>query len=397
MNHKKRMKEEWMKENPTIFTAQKTVGKEILRKFRTKTLITLCAPPQWGKTGVSLYVSYKLSLKKTKHVFYLTGMSDKSWVDQTKERVLSIWKDNVYHRNTLNRFQDRLFDLREENKDKNIFLIIDECHIANKTDNMLSEMMEELGITDIDELKEKNIKILQISATPSNALIDAEKWNENHSKVVPVLNPRYVSFHTFIDNERMKSTYELTDFQQAELFIDHFERFPNFRHHFVRISSKGPTGKFTYQKTKTNMSILCERKSYDIIELNGSLDKMTVDKIYESLQSQPQNHVIIIIKDMLGAAKTMDDTYIGCVHESTPDQKDYSSEVQGLPGRLCGWTKQKGPDSPIIFCNRDIIETYLDLYDTDFDFEELSLWKDNKVKTNRKGEIISKSSYLSLH
>lgn len=391
------IKKVWFKENPNIFSDQKTVGKEILHKFKTKTLITLCAPPQWGKTGVSLYVSYKLSRKKTKHVFYLTGMSDKSWVEQTKDRVLSVWKENVFHRNTLHRFKDRLLDLKEKGKDQDIFLIIDECHIANKTENMLSEIIEGFGITDIRELKQKNIKILQISATPSNALIDAEKWSENHSKVVPVLSPQYVSFHTFIDNERMKSTYELSDFKQAELFTDHFERFPNPRYHFVRISSKGPTGKFTYHKIKTNLSILCERKSYDLIELNGSTDKIEINKIYSFLSTQPNNHVMILIKDMLGAAKTINDSYIGCVHESTPDHKDYSSEVQGLPGRLCGWTKQKTLDSPIIFCNRDIIETYLDLYDSDFNFEELSLWKDNKVKTNRKGEIISKSSYLSLY
>ena len=395
--YRKIVKKEWKKENPNIFHDQKIVGKEILRKFTSKTLITLCAPPQWGKTGVSLYVSYKLSLQKIQHVFYLTGMSDKTWVDQTKERVLSIWKDNIYHRNTLHRFKNRLFDLKGKQNDKNILIIIDECHIANKTDNMLSEIVEELGIKDIDELKEKNIKILQISATPSNALIDAEKWKENHCKVVPVLSPHYVSFHTFMDDERMKSPYELSDFRQAELFIDHFDRFPNQRYHFVRISSKGPSGKFIYHKTKTNLSIVCDKKSYDIIELNGSLDKMKVDQIYSLLSTEPPNHVIIIIKDMLGAAKTIDDTYIGCVHESTPNQKDYSSEVQGLPGRLCGWTKQKGSYSPIIFCNQEIIETYLDLYDSDFDFEELSLWKDNKVKTNRKGEIISKSSYLSLY
>jgi len=102
---------------------------------------------------------------------------------------------------------------------------------------------------------------------------------------------------------------------------------------------------------------------------------------------------------MLGAAKTIDDTYIGCVHESTPDQKDFSSEVQGLPGRLCGWTKQRGNHSPIIFCNREIIESYIRLYQNNFNFNEFEItsWKDSKIRINRKGEIVSKKSYLQLN
>ena len=75
--------------------------------------MTLCAPPQWGKTGVSLYVSYKMSLNRTKEVFYLTGMSDKTWIEQTRERVLPSWKKNIYHRNTLQKLLIRLLDLKE--------------------------------------------------------------------------------------------------------------------------------------------------------------------------------------------------------------------------------------------------------------------------------------------
>ena len=132
--------------------------------------------------------------------------------------------------------------------------------------------------------------------------------------------------------------------------------------------------------------------------MNGSVPKSEINSIFESLSVQPNEHTIILIKDMLGAAKTIDDKYIGCVHESTPDKKDYSSEVQGLPGRLCGWTKQKGNYSPILFCNREIIETYLNLYDTEFSYDNDDLidWNDNKVRVNMKGEVVSKKSYLSL-
>ena len=399
--YKSTLSKEWLKEKKKgtlVFEDQKKVGEQIVKAFSTKVLVTLCAPPQWGKTGVSLYVSYKMSLNKTKDVFYLTGMSDKTWIEQTRERVLPSWKRNVYHRNTLQHLLVRLLDMKINKKDKHILLIIDECHIANKTDNILNEIMERLHIRDIEKLMKKDIKILQISATPSNALVDAERWSKYHQKIVPVISKDYVSFHSFIEREKLKTPYELLDLSQCERLLEHFDRFPDKRYHFVRVSSKGPSGKFKYGKVKSNMRILCSRNNFSLIEMNGSVQKSEVNQIFDSLKYEPTEHTIILIKDMLGAAKTIDDSFIGCVHESTPDKKDYSSEVQGLPGRLCGWTKQKGVHSPIIFCNREIIETYLNLYDTEFSYEndDLIEWSDNKVRINMKGEVISKRSYLSL-
>ena len=51
-----------------------------------------------------------------------------------------------------------------------------------------------------------------------------------------------------------------------------------------------------------------------------------------------------------------------------------------------------------LFCNREIIETYLNLYDTEFSYDNDDLidWNDNKVRVNMKGEVVSKKSYLSL-
>lgn len=395
------LSKEWLserKKGKLVFPEQKKIGKEIVKAFSEKILVTLCAPPQWGKTGVSLFVSYKMSLYKTDKVFYLTGMSDKSWVEQTKKRVLPSWEDNVYHRNTLHKLLLKLLDMKLEKKDKNILLIIDECHIANKTDNILNEIMEHLHIKNIEKLMKKNIKILQISATPSNALVDAEKWEKYHQKIIPVITNQYVSFDSFIKKEKLKTPYELLDFTQCEMFIEHFNNFPNNRYHFVRVSSKGPSGNIKYNRVKSQLKLLCEKKDYSLIEMNGTIHKSEINNIFHSLSYEPEKHTIILIKDMLGAAKTIDDSYIGCVHESTPDKKDYSSEVQGLPGRLCGWTKQKGTHSPILFCNRDIIETYLNLYNSKFSYDndENIEWTDNKIRINMKGEIVSKRSYLNL-
>ena len=64
---------------------------------------------------------------------------------------------------------------------------------------------------------------------------------------------------------------------------------------------------------------------------------------------------------MLGASKTSD-KYIGSVHESLPNEKDNSSEIQGLPGRILDGLKEE--DMPVLkFTAKEIVENYLKLYD----------------------------------
>ena len=292
----------------------------------------------------------------------------------------------------------RIMNLRIKKKDKNILLIIDECHIANRKEHMLSEIMEGLGIQNIRYLKKKNIRILQISATPSNALIDGEKWGNYHTKITPSISKGYISFQSFIDQNRMKSLYELLNYSQCETFINHFLSFKNPRYHFIRSVSKGSTGKYCYGRIKNNLQTICDSKKYHLIEMNAAIPKSTIDEIYSSLSTQPDKHTILLIKDMLGAAKTLDDSFIGCVHESTPMKKDYSSEVQGLPGRMCGWKKKEGKNAPLLFCNQEIIEQYIQLYHSNFNFldEDIIEWRDSKLRLNLKGKLSSSESYLSL-
>tara|TARA_Y100000389_G_C17029705_1_gene302840 strand:- start:150 stop:521 length:372 start_codon:yes stop_codon:yes gene_type:complete len=100
---------------------------------------------------------------------------------------------------------------------------------------------------------------------------------------------------------------------------------------------------------------------------------------------------------MLGASKTITDKFIGSVHESLPREKDNSSEIQGLPGRMCGWTKRRGISGPRIYCKTEIVENYLKLYDSGFDFHmEDLLWKDSRLKVNGDGKIKSIESYISI-
>lgn len=406
MTNKKKLKKEWISEKKLyrkngsllIHDPQKEVAKKIILEFSSNDLVTLCAPPQWGKTGVSLFVSYMMARKKgidPKNVFFITAMSDKSWLEQTKERVLPMWRNNVYHRNTLHYLEDRIDKLKREKKNKNILIIIDECHLANRRDFTIGKIFDSINIKDPRILKEKNIKILQISATPSNTLIDAEEWS-NHAKVCPRFNNNYVSFQTFLDEDRLREPFNLMTEEGCENYFSEV-CFNTPKYHFVRSVSSGTTGRSVYSLTKSCIQKQCLKYNTELIELNMTKTRGQIKKIFQDLDKQPRKHTFILIKNMLGASKTLSDKFIGSVHESSPIEKDNSSEIQGLPGRMCGWTKRKGITGPKIYCQREIIENYLKLYDSEFDFHTRDLlWKDSRLKINEKGKIKSVESYISI-
>ena len=72
MKTRKYLKKEWIKEKKIykkkgsllVHEPQKIIAKQIIKEFSSNDIVTLCAPPQWGKTGVSLFVSYIMAKKK---------------------------------------------------------------------------------------------------------------------------------------------------------------------------------------------------------------------------------------------------------------------------------------------------------------------------------------------
>ena len=148
---------------------------------------------------------------------------------------------------------------------------------------------------------------------------------------------------------------------------------------------------------QTNLEVLCEEKNFTFIEMNMEMERKEIKKLFENLKNKPEKNTFILIKNMLGASKTLDDTYIGSVHESFPAKKDYNSEVQGLPGRICGWTKRRGKDGPRIYCDGFILEKYIDLYKSNFSYSgEDFMWRDSRLKVNLSGDLRSKTSFITL-
>ena len=159
--------------------------------------VCLIAQPGTGKTGtaqaVMIHMATNLNddeLIYTENIINCTGMSDNDWETQFKNSVLPAFKDNIFHRQNLIKQKDKLQAL------KNALIIPDECHIASGIKMTIAKILKEAGILDVKVLEIRNIKMLDISATPDAVLNDYKKWGGKCAtiKIQPV--PSYKGFET---------------------------------------------------------------------------------------------------------------------------------------------------------------------------------------------------------
>ena len=118
-------------------------------------------------------------------------------------------------------------------------------------------------------------------------------------------------------------------------------------------------------------------KRFSLIELNMTKTESEVQEIYDSLQEKPEKHTFILIKNMLGASKTLDDEFIGSVHETHLQRKITLQKFRTSRGDCVVGRRKEGKDGVKIFCDRFIIERYVELYSSQFDYEKEEFeWSD---------------------
>jgi len=343
----------------TIHTEQREKAEEIfhLLEYESKLLITFVSSPQWGKTGVAVHLMYMMDLPP-QNIFLISGMSDKQWKAQTKERVLPCFKNQVFHRNDLVKMSALLKDKQ------NVLIIIDECHFGSENNQTLNRCLFASNILDINNMQKNNIKIVCISATPGNVLLDAKRWGTYHETVIAHnTNPLYTGFDTLLREQRIMSCPNLKKVEEVEALFDFIEnRFKTPRYHIIRSSTR--------MLLDSKILELIGNKRYTFMMYNSlQNEKLSIDAL---LNTKPSNHHFIFIKGYWRAAKTLNDTHIGiCLDQS----KDYTCTVQGLGGRLLGYNRQSGDSAPVLFGNIDAIEEYISILENNVDYSQCKRYR----------------------
>lgn len=379
-----------------IYPAQQRVADAIVKTFADEDalLITMVAPMQWGKTGVMAAVGFGVINHLTKpfdsnSVFIITGMADNDWRDQTQERFPATWAKNVMHRGELAGNIEAMKTL------ENALFIIDECHYGALADGLVDKFFEGIGIKSIDALKSRNVRIFQVSATPDNVLLEAEQWNQPdeprfHEVICPTYPESYMSLRKIADEGRMLTAATLYNDGAGEL-ARAVNTFAEPKWHILRLPS-GPKSKAKQIAILAKLAELGAAHGWAEPINHFGATRMDDDLLSDA----PNKHTFILIKGLLRAAKTLDDTHIGVVYEPHGESKSDSSEAQGLPGRLCGHGKQSGSGAPVLFCNTESMANYCDLMESGFNYTLGDLeFKSATVKKRDGEDPIVKPSFCN--
>jgi hypothetical protein len=338
-----------------MFPNQIQFGKDIAAAFSpTVFSILAVALTQSGKTGSMLSV---LDHVPHDHAFIITGLSSVEWMAQTKERFPPELSDSIFHRNQFPSFVKKVTGL------KNVLIIIDENQIAFKEQQSVHMAFLEAGIMHLDELRQKNVRVVHFTATPNNT---DQFINHDFSDVVFMKpDPSYSSAYDLYQQGRILEYKDLAgllpgkDYSKVcwlnpKSYVDVdpvvFQNLDEIRPYL-----KEPR----YHIIRTNHSYF-----HDVTILNFKIafpdaefrSEMDLDL---TLAVKPLKHTFLFIKEKLRCAKTLQKDYLGVLYERLTKKPVMNTILQGLVGRLTGYHSNK---DAVVFSNPDLVLKYHEMW-----------------------------------
>lgn len=372
-----------------IFDNQNDIASRVVTAFRDRKIINIMviAPPQSGKTG-SMYATIKYFLEKenmpVENIYIITGLSSCDWTKQTKERFPESVRDNVFHRNELVKFVDKI------KGKKNILIIMDEIQIASTIKNTIYKTFKAAGLFNKQSLYDNDVKIVEYSATPNGTIYDFLKWGDASIKILADPGVGYLSsvdmetqcrvrqcgdlYNRDTDPETMKESEKKIMKNFDELRCD-IERYKDQRYHIIR-THNGSSKDITI----ANFKKIFGEKKYNYLSYD---QKGEIIDINNTLKDKPKKHTFIFIIEKLRCAKTLTNKYIGvCYERYTGKTPDDSVIIQGCLGRLLGY---KDNGDSICYTYIDSIKKYEKLWNSNF--EEDVGWNSNTTKRDKNQQL----------
>lgn len=364
-----------------IFENQEIIAGNVVNQFKNTKIINVMviAKTQSGKTGsmiatIKQYLTDANNIIPIENIYIITGLSSREWKDQTKERMPESIQSRVFHRSELpETFVDDV-----KNK-KNVFIIMDEIQVAAKKGQTIYKTFEKAGLLSKQNLYEKDIKILEYTATPDGTIYDLMKWNNASSKILADPGDSYVSSYKLYTQKRVRQFKDLCGYDKETDKITNqtteniqeikylIEKYPNPLWHFIR-TKNGEFQKITITNFK---KIFGDDYNYITYDMEDDMSD-----INDKLKTKPLKHTFIFIKERLRCAKTLIKSYLGIVYERYSVSCDDAAIIQGLVGRLTGYDDNH---FSICFTNIESIKKYEKLWDSNFEDTSVK-WRSKTTK-----------------
>ena len=347
-----------------IYENQKIDAHNITEKFHNDNLrcISIIKRTKVGMDGLMIEIAKNITTHSDvefvihwKNVFFLTGMSNKTWENDFKEKIPNCFKENVYHHGQLQKSKVKLENIQ------NALIIIDEIDNGDKNFQKLHNILKNNGLLDIKYMEENNIRFIFVSATIKNELDELKKWGDKHEKYSMTIPDNYISHNDFLERGIIKEYYEINNYETAEKWVkkDIIDNYgDDFRVHIIRTD-------------KNNVSIIksvCLR--YGILFKNHtSADRISDEDLTDIFDNKVKTqHIVLAIKGFYRRATLIPNQWkekIGATHERCVKNFDTNVQIQGLPGRMTGYWKdiiENGHKTGPHRCAIEAIEQYEEFF-----------------------------------
>jgi hypothetical protein len=382
----------------SLFPNQIDFGKHIAESFKSDPSlfnILAIALTQSGKTGSMLSVIHncvKQFHTPLSHCFIITGYSSKLWLQQTKERMPKHIHNNIFHRNTLNKFIQKCIHK------KNVLIITDETHIASLHAQAIHRAFKQLSIFDTKHIYEFDIKLVHFTATPDGIAANLSKWKFGHKTCIMNPPPTYISPFHLLDHNRVFQAKDLCGFDKdGNLYnaavYDNIREILNYicihqpKYHLIRTHNG-----VLHLQTIRNFQHAFQQFDFDFrSETNiHSLDDLMI--------ISPKKHTFIFIKEKLRCAKTIHKTHLGILYERHVKLFNDSAVIQGFIGRLTGFHHNT---SSVVFSNISSIQKYRLFWNAQFSYcfgqyQEQKIPRWNSISTLAKPPHAKVSAFFAF-
>lgn len=399
-HQRQRIKMEWdheterlaCKSKQIVYPNQQEAANKVIQAYEDGALaVCLIAQPGTGKTGTAQAIMYHYATHSddaqfilSENILVCSGMSDNDWEKQFKKGILPSFKEQVYHRQNFIKQKEKLSNLT------NGLIIPDECHIASSKHMTVATIMKETGLLDIENLKARKIKTLDISATPEAVLYDYAKW-KTLARIVKIQpGPTYKGFEVMLKENRILDAPDLETRKDIEELLGIFES----RYEYSETRKYFPFRLFNEEK-KGLIRKVCEDFDWAVpLEHDSEQRILDIDSVMEKA---PDEHQIIFIKGFWRASKRLQRDHVGGSYEQKPKKTDMTNTAQSLTGRFCDNYEYSGEQlldplkRPLHYCDKEAIEGYVEWFKKDCDFKT-SEYKSLRIKSNGTGKVLARAS-----
>ena len=371
-----------------VYANQQEAACETLTHFMNgKNLVMIVAQPGTGKTGTFVEITKTLTTHpdddfcvEINNIHITSGMNDTDWRDQFQSKMLPSFRENIHHRSILSKQIDNISTIR------NGLLAIDECHIASEKNMTISNVLTAAGLTDINVVSERNIRMLDISATPESVAWDLEKWGDKAAIVRLIPGLTYKGFSVMLEENRIRAAPSFTTMENVREWFQFFvSRYQNTTKKYFPIRVANPIALGHIRSAIVEFGWI-ERQ-------HNSVSRIA--KIDDIMRVAPEKHTIILIKEFWRASKRLIRTHVGGSYEEIPKKRNVTSASQSTIGRFCDNFEYEGdeldPDlRPVHFGDEVSIKAYVKWFNEGCDFRKAN-YSSTRINS-RNGHVDAKQS-----